>query len=193
MHPLIPGKKLILASNSPRRKEILERSGFVFEVLANHVDESYPSDLEYEHVAEYIAQKKATSAMANLKNKNEILLTADSIVIHENTIFEKPENADDAHRMIRKLSNQWHEVITGVCLSSLSKQVAFSSLSRVLFGSLSKEEIEYYIHLYKPFDKAGAYGIQDWIGFCKVQKIEGLYSNIMGLPMERVYEALKSF
>lgn len=193
MHTLIPDKKLILASNSPRRKEILEKSGFSFEILSIDVDESYPSDLDVTQVAEYIALKKANSAIGNLKTPKEILLTADSIVIYKEKIFEKPVNESDAYQMIQALSNQWHRVITGVCISSISKQVSFSAESKVLFGAISPEEIRYYVELYKPLDKAGAYGIQDWIGFCKVRKIEGLYSNIMGLPMERVYEAIKVF
>lgn len=185
-------KKIILASKSPRRSQILREAGFNFEIKTKEVEETYPDDLETEKVAEYLAEKKAKATRDFIQN-DEILLTADSIVILNNEIFGKPKDFEDACRIIRKLSGNEHKVITGVCLISNEKKVTFSGISKVKFEHLSDEEIEFYVRNFEPYDKAGAYAVQEWIGLCKISKIEGTYSNIMGLPMELVYRHLAEF
>ncbi len=184
--------KILLASKSPRRKQLLREAGFQFEVLTLDVDESYPSDLVVGEVAEYIANKKADGAKEYLK-EGHILLTSDTIVILDNVIYEKPKDAADAKRMLRKLSGNVHAVITGVCLMDSQQRKSFSVTSLVHFKTLTEEEIEFYIEKYQPYDKAGSYAIQEWIGHCKIHKIEGTYSNIMGLPVDRIYDELQSF
>lgn len=184
-------KKIILASQSPRRSQLLRSAGFNFEVKLSdtEVEETYPADLPVEAVAAFLAEKKAAAAFHLIEN-DEILLTADSIVHLEDTIFGKPRDYDDAFQILSRLSGRAHEVITGVCLWSKKKKVTFSGYSRVFFEQLSPKEIDYYIKNYQPWDKAGAYAIQEWIGLCKVSKIEGTYTNIMGLPVELVYRHL---
>jgi septum formation protein len=184
---------LLLGSGSPRRKELLENACIPFEQKYFEVEEVYPINLEAEKVAEYLARLKAEGGKHFLKDASDILLTADTVVIFENEILGKPEDEEDACRMLHKLSGQWHSVITGVVLKSLDKELSFSARSEVLFDKLTKEEIDYYIKNYKPFDKAGAYGIQEWIGWSKISKINGLYSNIMGLPVQLVYRELQNF
>lgn len=185
-------KKLILASKSPRRKQLLEMAGIPFEIKTKEVVESYPSDLSAHEVAPFLAQKKARACREFIQN-DEIILTADSVVIIGETIYGKPKDTEDAHRILGELSGKMHRVITGVCLLSRQKEQVFSGVSNVYFEKLTPEEIRYYVREYQPFDKAGAYAIQEWIGLCKIKKIEGTYSNIMGLPMELVYKALLSF
>jgi septum formation protein len=182
-------QKIILASQSPRRRELMERAGFEIDVRPLDIDESFPEDMPVEEVAEYLALKKA-KAGRSLLGSDDILLTADSVVILGGKIYEKPVDAADAAHILRQLSGRKHRVITGVCLMKTDQQRTFSGISDVTFSTLTDEEIQYYIQTYQPFDKAGGYGIQDWIGLCKVEKIEGTYSNIMGLPMELVYREL---
>lgn len=153
------------------------------------IKENYPKDLSIERVPQYIAKEKA--AAYNIKS-DEVLLTADTIVVLGNEVMGKPKDASDAHRMLRKLSGKTHHVITGVCLTTADKQKAFSEITAVAFRELTDDEIDYYIEHYKPFDKAGAYGIQEWIGYIGVSKIEGSFYNVMGLPVERVYEEIKA-
>lgn len=153
------------------------------------IKENYPKDLSIERVPQYIAKEKA--AAYNIKS-DEVLLTADTIVVLGNEVMGKPKDASDAHRMLRKLSGKTHHVITGVCLTTADKQKAFSEITAVTFRELTDDEIDYYIEHYKPFDKAGAYGIQEWIGYIGVSKIEGSFYNVMGLPVERVYEEIKA-
>ena len=184
--------KIILASKSPRRSDLLREAGFNFEVKSKSVNEDYPADLPVEEVAAFIAQKKAHASI-ELIQKDEILLTADSIVVLGNTIFGKPKDKEDAFNILRQLSGKSHRVITGVCLKSIDKEQLFSGISTVFFDDLTNAEINYYIDHYQPFDKAGAYGIQEWIGHCKINKIEGSYNNIVGLPVQLVYEALSNF
>ncbi len=188
----ILNKKIILASKSPRRSQLLQQAGFRFEVKTQDIEETYPDDLDRTKVAEYLAVKKARGA-AHYITDDEILLAADSVVLLNDTIYEKPTDVADAQRILRALSGQRHEVITGVCLLSQNKEVAFSGVSAVYFDELSDAEIDYYIEYYQPFDKAGAYAIQEWIGLCKINKIEGTYANIMGLPVELVYQHLATF
>jgi len=192
MKNILSTHQLILASKSPRRKELLERASIPFTIRTLDVEEVYPDNLPKNEVAEYLAVLKAEAALPNLAD-NEIVLGADSIVILEDTIYGKPKDTQDAHHILRQLSGQTHEVITGVCLLSKNKKVSFSAVSKVWMEELSEEEIAYYVETFQPFDKAGAYAIQEWIGLCKISKIEGTYSNIMGLPTEMVYRALKVF
>lgn len=185
-------KKIILASKSPRRSQLLSEAGFDFEIKTKEVEEDYPADLAVEAVAPYLARKKAL-ASRDIIQDDEILLAADSVVILGDTIFGKPTDRDDAIRILEALSGNMHQVITGVCLLSKEKEQTFSGISKVYIDELSRAEIEYYIDKFKPFDKAGSYAIQEWIGLCKISKIEGTYSNIMGLPVNLVYKALMAF
>jgi len=185
--------KIILGSKSPRRKEILAASGLEFEVRTKEVEEIYPADLDVYAVPAYLAKLKATATF-DLIIENEILLTADSVVIANDKIFGKPKNHKHAIAILKELSlAQKHYVVTGVCLMSHEKCITFSEKSIVYFEELSDEEIEYYVTTFRPFDKAGAYGIQEWIGLCKIKKIEGTYANIKGLPMHAVYRSLMDF
>ena len=189
----ITNYKVLLASNSPRRKELLQGIDIDFEIkVLPDIDESYPASLPVEDVAEFIAEKKASSYTNNLK-EDELLITADTVVILDGAIFGKPNNKEEANAMLTALSGKAHRVISGVCLATLEKQISFSVTSEVLFSELSSEEIEYYIDRYSPFDKAGSYGIQEWIGYIGVEHLSGSYFNIMGLPIQRLYRELKNF
>lgn len=183
---------LVLASGSPRRSQLLRESGYQFEIRTKDVEEIYPDDLPVREVPEYLAKLKAGASKDSLA-ENEVMLTADTIVLQNNIIFGKPKDRNDAIRILGELSGKMHEVITGVCLVSQNKQTTFSVVSKVFFEELTREEIEYYIDNFEPFDKAGAYAIQEWMGHCKIAKIDGSYSNIMGLPMETVYKELAAF
>ncbi len=185
--------KILLASNSPRREELLRGIDIDFEVkILPDIDESYPSDLPIENVAEFVAQKKASSYIDNLKN-DELLITADTVVILDKVIYGKPTNKEEAKEMLCALSGKTHRVISGVCLASTTKQTSFSVASYVEFTELTNEEIDYYINRYAPFDKAGSYGVQEWIGYIGVKHISGSYFNIMGLPIQRLYSEMKRF
>ena len=189
----ITNYKVLLASNSPRRKELLQGIDIDFEIkVLPDIDESYPASLPVEEVAEFIAEKKASSYTNNLK-EDELLITADTVVILDGAIFGKPNNKEEANAMLTALSGKAHRVISGVCLATLEKHISFSVTSEVLFSELSSEEIEYYIDRYSPFDKAGSYGIQEWIGYIGVEHLSGSYFNIMGLPIQRLYRELKNF
>ncbi|MBR0525075.1 MAG: septum formation protein Maf [Prevotella sp.] len=182
---------LILSSNSPRRKELLAGLDIPFEVrVIEDIDESYPDTLPTGEIAEYIAQKKAAAYEVG---NDEVLITADTIVVLDDQILGKPADAEEAKQMLRSLSGKTHHVITGVCLKSCDKQRHFSVISEVTFKTLAEEEISYYVENYKPFDKAGAYGIQEWIGYIGVTGLSGSYFNVMGLPVQRIYEELKKF
>lgn len=185
-------KKIILASKSPRRSQLLSEAGFEFEIKTTDVEETYPDSLPVEEVAAYLARKKALAAQSFIESNN-VLLAADSIVVLGNTIFGKPKDEQDAVRILQALSGQTHHVITGVCLKSDTQEKVFSGVSKVYFDNLSRSEIDYYIKKFQPFDKAGAYAIQEWIGLCKIKKIEGTYANIMGLPVQMVYEYLQKY
>lgn len=183
-------KNLILASQSPRRSQLLRQAGFEFTIQTRPIDESFPQDMPLDQVAPYLAREKALAAKDFLQSPDDILLTADSVVILGNDIFNKPADAAAAKAMLQALSGQTHEVITGVCLLSKTTEKVFAGRSKVTVEPLSTAEIDYYIQTYQPFDKAGAYAIQEWIGLCKISKIEGTYANIMGLPMDLVYREL---
>ena len=182
---------LILSSNSPRRKELLAGLDIPFEVrVIEDIDESYPDTLPTGEIAEYIAQKKAAAYEVG---NDEVLITADTIVVLDDQILGKPADAEEAKQMLRSLSGKTHHVITGVCLKSRDQQHHFSVISEVTFKTLAEDEISYYVENYKPFDKAGAYGIQEWIGYIGVTGLSGSYFNVMGLPVQRIYEELKKF
>lgn len=180
--------KIILCSNSPRRKELLSGLGLDYGVrVVGDIDESYPHSMPAKNVAQYIAEKKADAYTAA---EEEIILTADTVVIVDNEILGKPKDGADAARMLRLISGRTHQVITGVCLKNRDKRISFSVSTDVTFKLLSEDEISYYIEHYRPFDKAGAYGIQEWIGFIGVTELNGSYFNVMGLPVQRIYDAL---
>lgn len=183
---------IILVSKSPRRRQLLEQAGFQFVIKPQEVPEDYPGGLPVEDVAPYLAQKKVRASMHALED-NGILLGADSVVILDGDIYEKPTDRADAQRILRRLSGRKHTVITGVCLANNRQERVFSGISRVHFDKLSNEEIDYYVDSCEPYDKAGAYAIQEWIGLCKINKIEGTYANIMGLPVDLVYQELRHF
>ena len=183
---------LILASKSPRRQFLLKDLGLNFEVRTKEVDESFPSELKAEQIALYLCEKKA-HAFDDELNDNSIVITADTIVWVDNQVLNKPENFDDAVRMLKLLSGKVHEVYTGVCLKSKDKLSSFYAVTKVHFKKLTDEEINYYISNFHPYDKAGAYGAQEWIGYIAVDKIEGSYFNVMGLPLKELYEELLKF
>ncbi len=184
-------KKIILASNSPRRRELLAGLGLDFEVrVKSGIDESYPEDTPTAEVAEYICQKKAKAYdIAD----DEILVTADTIVVLGDEVLGKPKDEADAKRMLHAISGNTHQVITGCCIKSVDKTVHFSAVTDVTFRTLSDEEIDHYIQTCHPYDKAGSYGIQEWIGYVGVTSINGSYFNVMGLPVQRIYDALQTF
>jgi len=186
------GRPLILASKSPRRSQLLQEAGFEFTVQTFDMDESFPSEMPVEAVAPWLAQRKAEAA-AHLIEQDEVVLAADSVVILEGRIYNKPDDYNEAFSMIRALSGKQHTVITGVCLRSKEKEEVFAGVTKVWFSELSDEEIDYYIRTCQPFDKAGSYGAQDWIGHCKITRIEGTFQNVMGLPVDLVYAALQKF
>ena len=181
---------IILASKSPRRKQLLEQAGFSITVKTKDVDESYPDNLGLDNVAEYISKIKANAAKCFLEDAYDLIITSDTVVIFENTILGKPKDKQEAVQILKSLSGKMHRVITGVSMRSLTKTVSFSDQSSVWFNPLSDEEIDYYLEKYQPYDKAGSYGIQEWIGLCKISKIEGTYANIMGLPVNKIYEQI---
>lgn len=184
--------RYILASGSPRRKELLAGLGIDFEIrLLDGIDESYPSGLSGEEIAMHIAGKKAEAYLSTMAD-DELIITADTIVYLDGIVLGKPKDADEACRMLAMLSGKTHQVITGVTLLTRQQKHTFASVSHVTFAQLTPEEIEHYVTQYNPTDKAGAYGIQEWIGFIGVERIEGSYFNVMGLPVQRLYTELKS-
>lgn len=181
--------KITLASNSPRRRELLKGLNLDFEVkIIKGIKEDYPNDLPVEEIPKYIAKEKAA---AYKPSASEVLLTADTLVVLDGKVMGKPQDSSEARQMLQLLSGRVHQVITGVCLTTNYNQITFSETTAVTFRELSRDEIDYYITQYKPFDKAGAYGIQEWIGYAGVTKIDGSFYNVMGLPVKKVYEALK--
>ncbi len=184
--------KIVLASNSPRRKELLSGLGLCFEVRTiDGIDESYPDVLVGEDIPMFISSRKADAYQSTMGD-DELVITADTIVYADGKVLGKPVDAADAKRMLKLLSGCHHEVITGVCIMTKGWRKQFAAVSRVHFAKLTDEEIDYYIKNYCPFDKAGAYGIQEWIGFVGVEGIEGSYFNVMGLPVQRLYTELKN-
>lgn len=185
-------KQIILASQSPRRRELLAGLGLEFSTLSLDIDESFNREIyKANEITEYLSAKKA-NAYSDLK-ASEIIITSDTTVWVNNESLEKPENREDAYRMIKILSNNTHSVYTSVTIKSVDKEVTFTAKTKVTFANLSDEEIYFYIDQFKPFDKAGAYGIQEWIGYIGVEKIEGSYFNVMGLPVHQLYKELQKF
>ena len=185
--------KVILASNSPRRRELLAGLGLQFEVrVLADIDENYPPTLPATQIAKYIAHKKAEANRA-IMAKNEMIITADTIVVVDDMVMGKPADDADAIRMLSTLSGKTHKVITGVCITTLNKQTVFDVTTGVTFKTNTDEEINYYITHFHPTDKAGAYGIQEWIGYIGVTGLEGSYYNVMGLPVQRIYDELCEF
>ena len=184
---------IILASNSPRRRELLGGLGLEFEVkVLPNIQEDYPAELPASQIAQYIASEKADAYRSMMKD-DDLLITADTVVIVDDEVLGKPVDAADARHMLNKLSGRKHQVITGVCLVTLQERRCFSVSTDVSFKALQDEEINYYIDHYRPFDKAGAYGIQEWIGYVGVTGLEGSYFNVMGLPVQRIYSELQTF
>lgn len=183
--------KIILASNSPRRRELLSGLGVDYEVkIVPGIDETYPESLNGEEIPVYIAKEKANAYRATLQ-PDELVITADTIVYVDGMVLGKPVDEADACRMLRMLSGRTHQVITGVCLTTVAFQKSFASVTEVTFDTLSDEEIGYYVEKYRPMDKAGSYGVQEWIGFVGVTGLKGSYYNVMGLPVQRLYKELK--
>ncbi|MDH5610251.1 MAG: Maf family nucleotide pyrophosphatase, partial [Cyclobacteriaceae bacterium] len=175
-----PETRLVLASNSPRRQQLLKDAGFLFHAEAKPFPENYPAQMDKENVAQYLAGEK--NRFHRTVFPTDILITADTTVILDNHLLEKPENEREAYQMLMKLSGKTHQVITGVCISSRQKTISFAETTLVEFRQLSDEEINHYIGTYRPYDKAGAYGIQEWIGLVGINKIQGSYHNVVGLP-----------
>ncbi len=185
--------RIILGSQSPRRQHLLKELGISFKVeVVNGIDETYPKDLYYDDIPIYLAVHKA-QYYKNRLDRSTILITADTIVWLENEVINKPNDYDEAVTMLKKLSGKKHEVLTGICLKSNAKEVSFCSKTLVYFRKLTDTEIRYYVDNYKPYDKAGAYGIQEWIGYTGVEKIDGSYFNVMGLPVQELYLKLSEF
>lgn len=185
--------RIVLASNSPRRRELLSGLGISYEVrVLPDVEESYPASLPVGEIAEYIAREKA-EAYKSVMTDDELLITADTVVVCKGEVMGKPVDEADARRMLHKLSGCTHQVTTGVCLTTTGAHRSFSVTTNVSFKNLSDEEIDYYVANYHPMDKAGAYGIQEWIGYIGVTGLEGSYFNVMGLPVQRIYKELCTF
>ncbi|MEO7446167.1 MAG: Maf family protein [Ferruginibacter sp.] len=183
---------LILASQSPRRRQLLEWADVPFKVIVSHTDETFPEHLDPAAAAIYIAKQKALAVQVKT-SYNEIILAADTIVLLQNEILGKPRDEDEAISFLEKLSGNTHQVITGVCLLKGDKELNFSETTKVRFHQLTRQQIEYYVYTYKPMDKAGAYAIQEWIGVTGIAGIEGDFYNVMGLPVSRVVQALENF
>ncbi len=193
LNQLLKGKTIILASQSPRRQQLLSELGLPFEVrFFSEVDESYPGNLSFTQIPVYLALKKAKPYKSTLKD-NEILITSDTIVWCKGQVLGKPSDRDDAISILRTLSGSKHTVVTGVAMTHIDRMHSFIAETDVYFRHLSDEEIVYYIDNFKPFDKAGAYGIQEWIGYVGVERIDGSYFNVMGLPVQKLYSELLSF
>ena len=184
---------IILASNSPRRKELLNGLDLDYEVrVLPDIEETYPDTLPTEEIPLYIAEEKA-AAYQSVMEDDDLIITADTVVVLGDEVLGKPTDLDDARRMLRELSGQTHQVITGVCLMSKNKKRSFAVTTDVTFKQLTDDEIDYYVDTYRPLDKAGAYGIQEWIGYIGVTGLNGSYFNVMGLPVQRIYKELKLF
>lgn len=184
--------QLILGSGSPRRQELLKSLGFSFILKPINADESFPENLKEQEIPLYLAEKKANAFPDKLK-ENELLITADTIVWCEGKVLNKPADFEEGKKMLSSLSGKMHQVFTAVCLKSANKQLSFYDASKVYFKNLTNEEIEFYLTNFSPYDKAGGYGVQDWIGYIGIEKIEGSFYNVMGLPVKQLYEELIKF
>ena len=184
--------RIILASRSLRRQQLLRDLGIDFEIVIKDFDETFPSELDGEEIARYVAEKKAEAFKGEI-NENELVITADTIVWCNGKVIGKPVDADEAAVMLKEISGRIHEVITGVSIMSVKKKVIFTESTKVTFKEMTDKEISYYIEKYAPYDKAGAYGIQEWIGMAACSRIEGSYFNVVGLPVQRLYEELNKY
>ncbi|TRW24404.1 septum formation protein Maf [Flavobacterium zepuense] len=184
--------KLILASGSPRRQQFLRELDVDFEIRLKDVEEIYPENLQGAEITDFLAKLKADALEDSLSN-DEIAITSDTIVWHENKALGKPKDYDDAFAMLQSLSGKTHEVITSVCIKNAGEANVFNETTRVTFNTLSDDEIKYYLDNYKPFDKAGSYGIQEWIGLVAIAHIDGSYANVVGMPVDKVYQYLSKF
>lgn len=184
--------RIILGSNSPRRQELLKGIRVDFEVIPIDADEHLPAHIQGIEVAGYLAERKADS-YKYIITEQDLLITADTIVLYENRILGKPHNKQEATEMLHFLSGKTHQVVTGICISTINRRHIFHTVTEVKFSNLTEEEINYYIENYKPYDKAGAYGVQEWIGFIAVEHINGSYFNVMGLPIQKLYQELKKW
>jgi len=189
---ILKGRKLVLGSKSPRRSQLLTEAGLSFEIRVQDCDEDFETTVPVLEVPVMLAARKAEALFFSISS-DEILLTADSVVISEGTIYNKPEDFDAGIQMLKALSGRTHTVATGVCLTSPQYKQQFTVTTEITFDPITEPEMGYYLNTYRPYDKAGSYGIQDWIGLCKVRRIEGSYSNVMGLPIREVYNALVEF
>jgi septum formation protein len=187
-----PKYNYILASKSPRRQQLLHGLGIEFQVRIKDVDEIFPAGLGPVEIPVYLAELKARAFLSEL-NPDDLLITADTIVFLEGEVIGKPEDLKDAEKFLRMLSGKEHQVISGVCLSSPGKQTSFYAVTNVRFKELAENEISFYLHTCKPYDKAGAYGIQEWIGYIGISHIEGSFHNVMGLPVQKLYEEIIRF
>jgi septum formation protein len=185
--------RIVLGSGSPRREELLKKMGFYFDIVVKKIEEICPQDLPAEQVPEYIAKQKSQYYNLDEMPEKTLLITADTLVILDGKILGKPKDKSEATAMLKELSGKTHEVITGICLRTKEKEKTFSVSSHVSFRVINDAEIEYYIDNWKPYDKGGAYGIQEWLGIIALEKIEGSFFNVMGLPTQRLYVALMSF
>ena len=181
---------IILASSSPRRQEFLKKLGLKYEVRLKPVEEIYPEHLKGVEIADFLSKLKAAPFLGELK-ANDLLITSDTVVWYKDKFLGKPKDEEEAYLMLKTMSGNWHEVITSVCFTRINEQRLVNSSTRVKFKDLTDKEIWYYIHNYKPLDKAGGYGIQDWIGLVGIEKIKGSYANVVGLPTHLVYKTLK--
>jgi septum formation protein len=184
--------EIILASQSPRRQELLKGLDLDFRIETRPVDEIYDNDLKGHEITDYLSVLKADSFKQDLKD-DQFLITSDTIVWFQNQPLEKPKNADHAKVMLESMSGTSHEVFTSVCFTTTQRQEVIYDVTKVYFASFTEEEIDYYVTNYHPFDKAGAYGVQDWLGYAAVTRLEGCYYNVMGLPLPKVYKFLKEF
>ncbi len=189
LNELLKNKNIILASGSPRRQQFFKDLGIDFEIRLKNVDEVYPAKLKHFEISEYLAHLKSLAFDKDL-TENDILITSDTIVWHKEKALGKPKNENEAFEMLKSMSGETHEVITSVCFKKINHERIFSSVTKVTFKELTNDEIFYYIKNYKPFDKAGSYGIQEWIGAIGITKIEGDYNTVVGLPVQMVYDEL---
>lgn len=192
LNKILQHKNIILASGSPRRQQFFKEMDLNFSIQLKDVEEIYPNHLKAEEITNFLAELKA-NAFENELKENDILVTSDTIVWLNEKALGKPKDYDDAFKMLQQLANQTHEVITSVCLKSIDKTEVFHCVTKVTFSDLSDEAIRYYLDNYKPFDKAGSYGIQDWIGLIGISKIEGSYTNVVGLPTEMLFQKLMNY
>ena len=183
---------LILGSSSARRRKLLGEMGFIFSILHSQEEEEYPTNIELKKVASYLAEKKSSHLYHHVKKK-DLLITADTTVIADNKILRKPKDSEQAESILTQLSNKTHSIVTGVCLRTKNKRITFSEETIVKFFPLNREDIRHYINTFNPYDKAGSYGIQEWIGHIGIKHIKGSYNNVVGLPTSKLYQKLNEF